>query len=383
MQLPMTVCCFCLHAERYPATTVCQETSCGAGCSFSPQQESAQGGKQQPPPAQETQHSTQTPQQLQCDFTQDELHRDFCAGKDRSSTNGEATHREAQPQAVSNHSTLPSSTRYSMSRKNSKQRRERQLENIQEEMSPSLDGNKRISGTGSLKRTASTASTVSHDSAYYSNPRTSVLRLSTADSFRDSFAENADDDQEGASGFLGPIKQAHGDSVEDEGVVMSIHQTSNFCIDSRESSSTDSSSPPSSPSKIDETALLSAADEDDLKPILRGRCNQMTGTPSRKRRMLPKQNDVLCSDFSLEQGDMRRRSSSLPSRTSYVQAQNAAVRMPGLQSPVSHSSSTSLDSETTYGSPSEQSSMNGSQLSLASATSGKWLVYYYQKVTLV
>jgi hypothetical protein len=231
-------------------------------------------------------------------------------------------------------------------------------------MSPLLDGDMKCS-TGkeeSLKRTASTASTVSHDSSrssgYYSNPRTSYLRLSTADSF----AENDDYD--------------HGE--EDEGVVTGVHHSSNFRAESPESSGTDSSSPPSSPSKSDETTkVLAAEEQDDLQPILRGRCNQMA-----KRRQLPKQSDALYDEFLPEDGEMRRRSSSLPTttRASCVKAaQNATtmMHMHGVAAPhsQSHSSSTSLDSETTYGSPSEQSSVNGSQLSLASAASGKWLIH--------
>ena len=365
--MPLLVIIYILFTDSYPAATVCQETA-------SPQQEAAGGRLQKQAPIQETQQLVQMP-----DLAEDKLHRDS-AGEDRSSTGGEAQ-REDQPQAVSCRNTLHSS-RYSMTRKSLKQRREL-LENIQEEISPSQDDEKCNSGTGSLKRTASTASTVSHDSlrssGYYSNPRTSILRLSTAESF----AEN-DDDQEEDGALLGPVKQTHRDGMKDEGVVMNIHHMSDFRDESCESSGTESSSPPSSPSKIDEMAELAAEEQDDLQPILRERCNQMSCTPSHKRR-LPKQNNILHSDhLSPEHSEMRRRSSSLPTttRTSYVQAQKAAVCMPGIgpQSPLSHSSSTSLDSETTFGSPSEQSSMNGSQLSLASASSGKWLIYLMGEV---
>ena len=365
----MTACIpFLYFAARYPAVVVCQETTLEAS-GFSPQQESAgaRGRQPPPPPVQETQPSgSQTPLR-RSSAAQDELDRD-CANKEvssRSSTGGEAQ-REAQPQALPNQNTLQSS-RY-VTRKSLKQQRGRRdlLENIQEEMSPLLDGDKCHSGgVGNLKRTPSTASTVSHDSSrssgYYSNPRTSYLRLSTADSI----AENDDYD--------GPLNQTRRDSVEDEGVVMD--HSSKFRAESPESSGTESSSPPSSPSKSDETTILATKEQDDLQPILRGRCNQIT--PTHKRRQLPKQTDVLYDDFSSENGEMRRRSSSLPTttRTRCVKAQ--PMHMHGVTSPhsQSHSSSTSLDSETTYGSQSEQSSMNGSQLSIASAASGMWLIY--------
>ena len=358
-------------AERYPATTVCQETSSVTG-GFSPQEESAaqRGGKQ--PPVQETQRFTQAQLQLR-DFTPDELHCDY-ADKDRSSTEGEGQ-RETHPQAVSpvSRNTLQSSRYGNMSRKSLSKSRERPLENILEETSLSQDDIRHgFRSENNLKRTDSTAS---HDSlrssGYFSNPRTSVLRLSTADSFAE-----INDEEDSTS--IGPVKQTHADNL-DEGVVMNFHLTSDFRADSPESSGTDSSSPPSSPSKSDQTAatvLLAAEEEqvDDLHPIPRRRCNQMT--PTHKRRQLPKHDDVLFSDLSPEHGEMRRRSSSLPTttRTSYVQAQKAGVLMPDITGPQSHSSSTSLDSETTYGSPSEQSSMNGSQLSLASATSGKYVI---------
>ncbi len=373
-----------LFVESCPATTVCQETAPGAG-GLSPQQESAVTVGRQHPPVQETvQQSAQTPLRSAQDEL-DESDRD-CTDKDRSSTEGEAQ-REVQPQALPNHSTVQSS-RYNVTRKSLKQRGgERPLENIQEETSPLLDGDmKRSTGKeGSLKRTASTASTVSQyssrSSGYYSNPRTSILRLSTADSFTENEDCDLQEEEDGASKF-GSLKQTHRDSVEDEGVVTDVHHSSNFRAESPESSGSDSSSPPSSPSKSDQTTKMLAAEEEqhDLQPVLRERCHQMTGTPIRKRRQLPKQSDALYDDFLPEDGEMRRRSSSLPTttRARCVIAQNAPtmMHMHGVASPhsQSHSSSTSLESETTYGSPSEQSSVNGSQLSLASAASGKWLI---------
>ena len=361
---------------QHPGVAVCQETG-----GSSPQQESAGAGGRQPPPppVQETQlSSSQTPLR-RSSAAQDELDRDCANKEDMSLTGGEAQ-REAQPQALPNHSTLQSS-RYSATRKSLKQRRERRdpLEKIQEETSPLLDhGDKCSPGEGILKRTPSTASTISHDSSrssgYYSNPdpRTSYLRLSTADSI----AENDYYDQEAEDG-ASKLKQTCRDSMEDEGVV--TDHSSKLRAESPESSGTESSSPPSSPSKSDGTTTLAAAEEhDNLQPILRRRCNQMT--PTHKRRQLPKQTDVLYDDFLPEDGEMRRRSSSLPTttRTRCVKAQqNATMHMHSItgQHSQSHSSSTSLDSETTYGSPSEQSSMDGSQLSIASAASGECLIY--------
>ena len=344
---------------------MCQETG-----GSSPQQESAGAGGRQPPPVQETQPSSQTPLQ-RSSAAQDELDRDCADREDMSLTGGEAQ-REAQPQALPNHSTLQSS-RY---RKSLKQRREHPLEKIQEEMNPLLDGDKCSSGeAGILKRTPSTASTISHDSSrssgYYSNPdpRTSYLRLSTADSI----AENDYYDEEAEDG-ASKLKQTRRDSMEDEGMVTD-HST-RLRAESPESSGTESSSPPSSPSKSDGTTILAAAEEqDDLQPMLRERCSNQI----RKRKQLPKQTDIF-DDFSSENGEMRRRSSSLPTttRASCVKAQhNAAMYIHGVIGPhsQSHSSSTSLDSETTYGSPSEQSSVDGSQLSIASAASGEWLIY--------
>lgn len=343
-----------MFAESYPAATVCQETA-------PPQQEAAGVKLQKQAPVQETQLFTQTP----LHFTEDDLHHDY-AGEDRSSTEREA-HRVAQPQAVSCRNTLQSS-RYSATRKSLKQRRE-QLENILEETSLSQDDDRRKLETGSLKRTDSTVSTTSHDSfrssGYYSNPRAS--QVSTGESI----AENDDDYQEKEGAWLGPVKQTRRDSMEDEGVEMNIHHKNESRVESCESSGTESSSPASSPSRSGDEASA-FADQDDLPPVPRERCNQMSGTPSHKRR-LPKRNDMyMYSDLSPEHGEMRGRSSSLPNRASYLQAQTVAVVMPciGPQSPPSHSSSTSLDSETTYGSPSEKSSMNGSLQSLASATSG-------------
>ena len=344
-------------AERYPATTVCQETSSVTG-GFSPQEESAAQGGGKQPPVQETQRFTQTQLQLR-NFTPDELHRD-CADKDRSSTEGEGQ-REVQPQAISplSHNILQSASRYgSMTRKSSSKSRERPLENILEETSLSQDENRYELMTGSLKRTDSTVSTTSHDSfrssGYYSNPRASVLRLSQV-SNGESIAENED-------------------SVEDEGVVMGTHQMNESrVVNGYESSGTESSSPASSPSRsADEAPAL--ADQDDLPPVPRERCNQMSSTPNHKR-WQTKRN----CDLSPEHSEMRGRSSSLPNRASYLQAQSVAVAMPsiGLQSPLSHSSSTSLDSETTYGSQSEKSSINGSLQSIASTASGKWLIYPY------
>lgn len=319
---------------------MCQETT-----PFSPQQEEAGRTRklQKQPPVQETvQQFTQTEDQLQRDGV----------NVDRSSTEGEA-HRGSQPQAPSSHNT-PQSTRY---RKSFKQRGE-PLENILEETSLSQDDAEKYDRESqTLKRTASTASEASfRSSGYFSNPRTSVLRLSQV-SAGGSTAENDDYCQEEDVALLESIdKQTHRDSTEDEGI--SIHHTNELRVDTSDSSGTESSSPPLSPTRSD---VAPAEEDDDLPPVRRLRSNQMS-TPSHMRRQ-PKGINVY-SDLSPEHGEMRRRSSSLPttSRTSYVQAQNAAVAMPGIgsQSPLSHSSSTSLDSDTTY----------GSQQSIASTTSG-------------
>ena len=266
-------------------------------------------------------------------------------------------HREAQPQALPNRSTLRS-FRHSATRKSLKQRRECPLVKVQEETSPLLDGDKCSSGgAGNL---VASIFTISHESfqssGYYSNPCTSYLRLSTADSI----TENDNYDQEAEDG-ASKLKQILRDSVEDEGVV--TDHSSKLRAESPESSGTESSSPPSSPSKSDGTTVLAAAEEQgDLIQLIHvhsERCNQIG-----KRRQLPKQTEL------------RRRSSSLPATTHarYVKAQQNmySVNWPHSQS---HSSSISLDSETTYGSPSEQGSMDGSQLSIASAASGEWLIY--------
>ena len=341
-----------LLAESRPAATVCQETT-----PFSPQQEAARGKLQKQPPVQESMQQTLY-------IAEDQLQRDS-ADIDRSSTEGEA-HRQSQPQAASSHNT-PQSTRY---RKSFKQYGEL-LENILEETSLSQDDEKHNLGTESqtLKRTSSTASEASfRSSGYYSNPRASVLRLSQV-STGESIAENDDDYQEEDVGLLEPIKQTHRDSTEDEGISTGIHHTSEFRVESGDSSGTESSSSASSPSRGDIAPVLNfvAEEHDDLPPVRRLRSNQMS-TPSHMRR-LPKRIDMY-SDLSPEHSDMRRRSSSLPttSRTSYVQAQNASVLMQGIdpQSPPSHSSSTSLDSDTTY----------GSQQSIASTTSGTLLLIH-------
>ena len=354
---------FLYFAERYqcPGETVRQETAPATG-GVSPQQEStgAGAGRRQHPPAQETQLSSSQTPLWRSSAAQDELDRDCADKEDMSLTGGEAR-REAQPQALPNHSTLQSS-RYNAIRKSFRHKCS-------------------IGEVGNLKQMPSTISTISHrsslSSGYYSYShtsyrcsfaaRTSYLRLSTADSIAEN--DNYDQEEEYDVSKLGPMKQTRRDSVEDEGVV--IYHLSKLRAESLESSGTESSSPLSSPSKSDGTTSLAAAKEqDDLQPMLRERC----GNQIHKRKQLPKQTDI----FAHEIGEMRRRSSSLPTttRASCVKAQqNAAMNMHSATGPhsQSHSSSTSLDSETTYGS--EQSSMDGSQLCIASAASGEWLIY--------
>ena len=342
----------CLFAERYHTVLVCQETG-----PFTPQP----GGKlQKQPPVQETQQFAQTPHSVE-----DQLQQDS-AVIDRSSTEGEACHRD-QPQAVSCN-TLQSSRH--PARMGVKQLRE-QLENIQEE-SLSQEDDKHDSG--SLKRSAST---VSHDSirssGYFSNPRFSDLRISQV-SIGESISENDLEEQDGA--VLGSIKQTRGDGLKDEGVVMKIDHTSEF-LESCEStgaepssSKTSSSSRSQAPSKSEEVAA-SKTQDGLLEPVSRPRLFQVSYSPSHKIRQ-QKQND---NDLSPEHSQIRRRSRSLPTTSRIEHLRNAALQLPppgiNLQYSMSNSSSTSLDSETTYGSPSEQSSMTGSQLSIASTISGK------------
>jgi hypothetical protein len=252
-----------------------------------------------------------------------------------------------------------------------------ELENILEE-SLSQEDDKHDS-TGSLKRSPST---VSHDSlrssGYFSNPRNSDLRISQV-SICESIAEReAEEERDGNGTSLGSIKQARGDSTaEDEGVVMKIDHTNEF-LESYESTETElsGSNVPRSPShsqapgkKEDEVAATSNDRDDRLEPVARPRLFQVSYSPSHKMRQL-KQND---GDFSPEHTEIRRRSSSLPTNSRIEHLRNIALQLPppssGLQYPPSHSSSTSLDSDTTYGSPSEQSSMTGSQLSIISVIS--------------
>lgn len=335
---------------------MCQETAPGPG--FSLQQEAtAQGGKQQKQaPVQETQQFSQMPH-----LAKDELDRDS-AGKDRSSTGGEA-HREAQPQAASS-----CNTSRHMVRMGVKQLRE--LENIFEE-SLSQEDDKHDSG--SLKRSAST---VSHDSirssGYFSNPRFSDLRISQV-SIGESIAENDLEEPDGT--LLGSIKQAQGDNAEDEGVVMKIDHTSEFLesceTTGAEMSSSNALSPSHSqtPNKNKEVPALK--DQDGLlEPVSRPRLFQVSYSPSHKIRQLKQTN----GDLSPEHIEIRRRSRSLPTTSRFELLRNDALPPSiHLYYPPSNSSSMSLDSDTTYGSPSEQSSMTGSQLSIASTISGKWL----------
>ena len=272
---------------------------------------------------------------------QNELNR-YCAGKNvssRSST-AEKVQRKAKLQALPNHSTLQSS-RYDVIRKSLKQRRECPLEKIQVEISPLLDdGDKCSSGeAGILKRTTSTASTISHDSSrssgYYSNPYPRT----------DYYDQEVED-------CASKLKQTRRDSVEDEGVVTD-HST-RLQAESPESGGTESSSPPSSesPSKRDGTTVLAAAEEqDDLQPMLRHeRCSNQI----HKRRQLPELTDT----FAPEIDEMRRkRSSSLPAtaHARCVKAQQNAMYMHGVNRPRSEAQSYSS--------------------SIASVTSGEWLIY--------
>ena len=159
----------------------------------------------------------------------------------------------------------------------------------------------------------------------------------------------------------GPMKQTHTDSLEDERVVMKVHQTSDFRANSPESSGNDSSLPPSSPSKSDQTAdkVLLAAEEqvDNLYRI--------------PYKLYPIPRNLYPISYRI--------SSPPPTTcTIYVQAQKAGVHIPDITGPQSPKSHSSLDSET---SPSEQCSMNGSQLSL-SAASGKYVVNYWVKLCI-
>ena len=367
---------------------MCQETAPATVGGSSPQQESPGAGKlqKQAPPVQETQQFCQT---LQLP-AKDEVHRDSGAGdrEDRSSTEGEVCcNREVQPRAPSASNTPQQSSRQNLitvARKGVKQCGE--LENILEE-SLSQEDDKNDSA-GSLKRSAST---VSHDSmrssGYYSNPRLSDLRISQV-SICESIAERDPDESDGTGAMLGSIKQACGDgTAEDEGVVMKIDHTSEFLesCESTEAELSGSNVGPQSPShslqasckKEEEVAAALNNQDDLLGPVSRPRLFQMSYSPSHKIKQL-KQTD---GDLSPEHTEIRRRSHSLPTTTSNTEhLRNAALQLippiSSLQYPApSHSSSTSLDSDTTYGSASEQSSMTGSQLSISSSISGKWLVY--------
>ena len=373
-------------AERHPAATVCQETAPATGGS-SPQQESPGAGKlqKQAPPVQETQQFCQT---LQLP-AEDEVHRDSAGDReDRSSTEGDVCcDREVQPRALSASNTPQQSSRQNLitvARKGVKQCGE--LENILEEnLSQEDDKN---DSSGSLKRSAST---VSHDSlrssGYYSNPRLSDLRISQV-SICESIAERNPEESDGTGTMLGSIKQVRGDgTAEDEGVVMKIDHTSEFLesCESTEAELSGSNVGPRSPShslqapckKEEEVAAALNNQDDLLGPVSRPRLFQVNYSPSHKIKQL-KQTD---GDLSPQHTEIRGRSSSLPTPTSSSteHLRNAVLQLiPGpissLRYPApSHSSSTSLDSDTTYGSASEQSSMTGSQLSISSSISGKWL----------
>ena len=335
---------------------MCQET---APCpDFSLQQEAAQGGKRQKQaPVQETQQCSQMPR-----FAKDELHRD-CAGEDRSSTGGEAQ-REAQPQATSSRNTSRHMVRMGVKQCG-------ELENILEE---NLSQEDEKHDSGSLKRSAST---VSHDSirssGYFSNPRFSDLRISQV-SIGESIAENDLEEPDGAA-LLGSIKQAQRDNTEDEGVVMKIDHTNEFlesCVTTgAEMSSSNALSPSHSQTPNKNEEVPASKDQDGLlEPVSRPRLFQVSYSPSHKIRQL-KQTD---SDLSPEHIEIRRRSRSLPT-TSRIEllCNDALPPSIHLHYPLSNSSSTSFDSDTTFGSPSEQGSMTGSQLSIASTISGKWL----------
>ena len=365
-------------AEKYPAVTVCQETAPATAGGSSPQQESpgAEKLREQTPPVQETQQFYRMPH-----LAKDEVHHD-CAGdrEDRSLTEGEVCRdREVQPRALSASTTPQQSSRHNqiMARKGVKQCGE--LENILEESLSQED--EKNDSAGSLKRSNSIRS-----SGYFSNPRLSDLRISQV-SICESIAERDPEESDGTGTLLGPIKQAHGDSTaEDEGVVMKIDHTSEF-LESCESTKAElcSSNAPRSPShslqasckKEEEVAAALNNHDDLLEPVPRPRLFQMSYSPSHKIRQLK----LTDGDLSPEHTEIRRRSSSLPTTTSRTEhLRNIALQLPPPTSTLrypapSHSSSTSLDSDTTYGSTSEQSSMTGSQLSISSTISGKWLVF--------
>ena len=342
-------------AENYSTSTVCQET-----IPFVSQQEAAASNLSHSGelPVKRRIPVQETEQFAQMQHAEDEVNRD-CTVKDMSSTEGEIR-REPQPVA---RNTLPPSRHTT-----GKGTRQRELENIPEE---SLSQEEDRPDSGSLKRTSSTASEASfRSSGYYSNPRASDLRLSQLSLQFESVPETENEEQDSTS--LSSIKQAR-NTEEDEGVVMNIDHTNEF-LDSHEGTEAESSSTAPSPSRSSSKSVEEAAAEadmedqgDSLLPVSRLRCFQVSRTPSHKKKQPWNNNDLLAED-----SEMRRRSRSLPStsRIDYLRNAPLSTLSSSPRSPLSNSSSTSLDSETTIESQSEQSSMTGSQLSIASATSG-------------
>lgn len=248
--------------------------------------------------------------------------REFCV--DKSSTY-EAM-REPQPQAV-NHQSLRFPGKHV----------QEYMEKIPEENSGSRNREK----YDSLKRTLSTASEA-RSSGYYSNPRGSELRFSQL-SITESNAEQADKGRT----LLTSIKQTN--CEEDEGLMMEIDQTHEFVNSLGEQNGTM------------ETNSFAPNDNGGEESEFRPRCYQLsTVSPSGLR------NPLKVIGGELQPGN-RIRSKSLPNSSRHLHnvALHSTIAPPF---PSSNSSCTSLDSETT----SEASSIAGSQLSIASASSGKY-----------
>lgn len=268
------------------------------------------------PPVQETKRFSQTPIE-----------------EDKSSTQG-ALCREAQPVAENGSSPCSRST-------DGKAARTEYMEKIPEEIALQEDEKQNL-----LKRTSSTASEA-RSSGYFSNPRSSNPRISQL-----SIPESVTEYEERDNLSLASIRQSNCD--EDEGLMMDISHTEDFVSSLEKKGDSNSTETPSPSDEISSSA----------ESAFRPRCYQMSATPNHKKLA----NKVFTNTTTDLPPENRCRSKSLPSNSRHLH-NNALHSI----APLFNSSSTSLDSETTAGSPSEVSSTSGSQLSLASSNSGEHL----------
>lgn len=269
--------------------------------------------------------------------------KDFCGYKDKSSIH-EGMH-EPQPQAVNLQSLrFPS------------KHPQEYMEKIPEENLMSHNEER----CDYLKRSSSTASEA-RSSGYFSNPRGSELRFSQL-----SITESSDEQAEKGRTLLTSIKQTN--CEVDEGLMLEIDQTHEF-VNSLEKDENEVTQ-----NETVETNFFTRNDDAGEETEFRPRCYQLTVSPSHARSPLKMNGSEL-------QPENRIRSKSLPNSSRHLHnvALHSTISPPF---PSSNSSCTSLDSETTNGSPSEASSFAGSQLSLASANSGKCprcmvLIFYH------